>query len=118
MYMSEVSKFKITDLKVQKMVVFMDTETCLSYKQTPCSMAIHLSKQHPEYRGDLGALIFSVTHTGPKPLQRQVQEAIQIANTAPTMVMNSRAEYIRPVIQRLAPVDLLDDRQTDRRPGT
>ena len=79
------------------------------------SMAIHLTETHPEHRGDPDAIIFSVTNTGPKPLECEIREAVQIANTVPTMLMNSRAEYIRPVIQRLAPVDLLDER--DRRPG-
>ena len=79
------------------------------------SMAIHLTETHPEHQGDPDAIIFSVTNTGPKPLEREIREAVQIANTVPTMLMNSRAEYIRPVIQRLAPVDLLDER--DRRPG-
>ena len=80
------------------------------------SMSVHLSEHHPEYRGDPEAISFSVTNTGPKPLLRQVREAVKIANTPPTLIMNSRAEYIRPVIQRMAHIDLLDDVR-DRRPG-
>ena len=80
------------------------------------SMSQHISLEHPEHRGNPDAIVFSVTNTGPSPLLRQVREACQIANTIPTMVMNSRTEYIRPVIQTLAPVDLLDDGR-DRRPG-
>ena len=79
-------------------------------------MSVHLSEHHPEYKGDPEAISFSVTNTGPKPLLRQVREAVKIANTPPTLIMNSRAEYIRPVIQRMAHIDLLDDVR-DRRPG-
>ena len=64
-------------------------------------MALHLSEQHPEHRGDPDAIVFSVNKTGPKPLFRQIREAVQIANTVPTAIINSRSEYIRPVIQRL-----------------
>ena len=73
------------------------------------SMASHLSEHHPQYRGDPTAITFSVTKTGPKPLERQVREACQIANTNPAMIMNSRSEYIRPVIQRMTHTDLIDD---------
>ena len=52
---------------------------------------------------------FSVTNTGTKPLERLVREAVQISNTHPTQIINGRTEYIRPVIQRMAHVDLLDD---------
>ena len=37
------------------------------------------------------------------------QEAVQIANTPPTQLLNSRTEYIRPLIQRLAHADLIPD---------
>ena len=47
---------------------------------------------------------------------RQTREAVQIANTNPTELMNGRAEYIRPAIQRMAHVDLLDDNR-GRGPG-
>ena len=47
--------------------------------------------------------------TGQKPLLHQVREAVKIANAAPALIMNSRTEYIRPVIQRMAHIDLLDD---------
>ena len=81
------------------------------------SMAIHLSEQHPEYRGDPYAISFSVSNTGPKPILRQIREAVQIANTHPTQVMNGRSEYLRPVIQRLAHTDLIADNINNRGPG-
>ena len=40
MYMSEIFKFKISDLEAKKNYHFMDYETCLYYKGTPCIMLI------------------------------------------------------------------------------
>ena len=74
------------------------------------SISVHLAEQHPAYRGDPDSIIFSVTNTGPKPLLRQIREAVKISNTNPDQVMNSRSEYIRPVIQRLTHTDLIPDR--------
>ena len=34
--MSKISELKISDLKAQKNDHFMDYETCVSYKETPC----------------------------------------------------------------------------------
>ena len=39
MYMHEISKFKISDLKAQKNDHFIDCETCISYKETPCTIS-------------------------------------------------------------------------------
>ena len=74
------------------------------------SISVHLAEQHPAYRGDPDSIIFSVTNTGPKPLLRQIREAVKISNTNPDQVINSRSEYIRPVIQRLTHTDLIPDR--------
>ena len=83
------------------------------------SIALHINEHHPEYRGDSGAIAFSVSRTGKKPVLRQIREAVKISNTVPGLVMNGRSEYIRPVIHRMAPVDLLDnDNERARRPGT
>ena len=81
------------------------------------SMALHLSEQHPENRGDPDSIVFSVSKTGPKPVYRQIREAVQIANTFPTQLINSRSEYIRPVIRRLTHTDLIADDARDRGPG-
>ena len=74
------------------------------------SISVHLSEQHPQNRGDPDSINFSVSKTGPKPLQRLVREAVKIANTNPAQVMNSRSEYIRPVVQRLIHTNLIPDR--------
>ena len=84
------------------------------------SLAQHIAEEHPEHMRDPEIFSFSVNRTGPKPLERQVREAQQIVNTAPTNLINGRTEYIRPAIQRLAHADLLgdnDDRR-DRQRGT
>ena len=81
------------------------------------SMAVHLAENHPDSRGDPEAIVFSVTNTGPKPLFRQTREAVKIANTIPTQVMNTRAEYIRPVIQRMTHTDLIIDDVRNRGQG-
>ena len=60
--------------------------------------------------------VFLVTQTGNKSLEIQVWEAQQIANTNPAHIINGRAEYIRPVIQRMVHADLLDDNR-GRGPG-
>ena len=81
------------------------------------SLALHIAEKHPEHRGDPGAIIFSVNKTGPKPLEREVREAVRIANTPPNQVMNSRTEFIRPVIQRLTHTDLIPDNDRNRGQG-
>ena len=81
-------------------------------------MAVHLLENHPEHRADPNVIIFSVTKTGPRPLDRQTREAVQIANTHPSQVLNTRTEYIRPVIQRLAHTDLIPDIDRNRGQGT
>ena len=75
------------------------------------SIALHITDQHPEYIGDPNCISFSVNKTGNKPMPRQILEAVQISNTNPLQLMNGRSEYIRPVIQRMAHVDLLDDEE-------
>ena len=73
------------------------------------SLALHLAEKHPDHRSDPNSFVFSVTNTGTKPLQRQIREAVQISNTNRGHIINGRTKFIRPVIQRMAHVDLLDD---------
>ena len=84
------------------------------------SLAQHIAEEHPDHLRDPSVFSFSVTRTGPKALERQVREACQIVNTPPNLLINGRAEYIRPVIQRLAHADLIDDNGNgrDRQRGT
>ena len=73
------------------------------------SMAAHLSTEHPDYSRDPLAIKFSVTRTGPKCLERQVREAVQIANMDPDRIINSHMEFVAPAIQRMTHTNLLDD---------
>ena len=56
-------------------------------------------------------LSFPLVTLEPVPMLRQIWEAVQISNTNPNsgQIINGRTEYLRPVIQRMAHVDLLDD---------
>ena len=73
------------------------------------SMAAHLSTEHPEYSRDPLAIKFSVARTGPKCLERQVREAVQLANMDPDRIINTHMEFVDPAIQRMKHINLLDD---------
>ena len=73
------------------------------------SMASHLSGEHPEYSRDPQAIKFSVTRTGPKCLERQVREAVQLANMDPDRIINTHMEFVAPAIQRMTHTNLLDN---------
>ena len=75
-------------------------------------MAAHLSTEHPDYSRDPLAIKFSVTRTGPKCLERQVREAVQIANMDPDRIINSHMEFVAPAIQRMTHTNLLGDGRT------
>lgn len=47
------------------------------------SMAANLNNEHTEYLREPLAIKFSVSRTGPKCLERQVREAVQLANMDP-----------------------------------
>ena len=80
------------------------------------SMATHLSGEHPEYSRDTQAIKFSVTRTGPKCLERQVREAVQLANMDPDKIINTHMEFVAPAIQRMTHTNLLDNGR-NRGPG-
>ena len=73
------------------------------------SMATHLSGEHPEYSREPQAIKFSVTRTRPKCLERQVREAVQLANMDPDRIINTHMEFVAPAIQRMTHTNLLDD---------
>ena len=72
-------------------------------------MAAHLSNEHPEYSRDRLAIKFLVTRTGPKNIERQVREAVQIANMDPYRIINTHMEFLAPAIQRMTHTNLLED---------
>ena len=73
------------------------------------SVATHLSREHPEYSRDPQAINFFVTRTGPKCLELQVREAVQLANMDPDRIINTHMEFVAPGIQRMTHTNLLDD---------
>ena len=73
------------------------------------SMAAHLSNEHPDQSRDPLAIKFSVTRTGPKCLERQVREAVQLANMDPDKIINTHMEFVAPALQRMTHTNLLDD---------
>ena len=73
------------------------------------SMAAHLTNEHPEHTRDPLAIRFSVNKTGPKCLERQVREAVQLANMDPDKIINTHMEFVAPAIQRMTHTNLLDN---------
>ena len=51
-------------------------------------MAAYLSNEHTEYRWDPQTIKFSITRTGPKCLEHQVREAVQLADMEPDKIIN------------------------------
>ena len=72
-------------------------------------MASHLSTEHPEYRRNPQAIKFSILKTGPKCLERQVREAVQLANMDPDKIINTHMEFVAPAIQRMTHGNLLEN---------
>ena len=60
--------------------------------------------EHPEYSRDPLAIKFSVARTGPKCLERQVREAVQLANMDPDRIINTHMEFVASAIQRMTHV--------------
>ena len=60
------------------------------------------------------AIKFEVLKTFEKPLERQVAEAVAIQNCKADLVLNSKAEWEQPAVERLIVTRELPD-QEDRR---
>ena len=72
-------------------------------------MAVHLNNDHSEYSWDPLAIKFSVARTEPNSLERQVREAVQLANMDPERTINTQMKFVAPAIQRMTHINLLDD---------
>ena len=63
----------------------------------------HIVEEHPD--ADLGQIAtiidFQVLRTFEKPLERQVAEAVAIQSCKADMVLNSKAEWEQPAVERL-----------------
>ena len=61
----------------------------------------HLAEHHPTRQGDVMAFTFKVLRTFNRPLLRLIWEAVLIHGTEATFIMNSRAEWHQPAIDRV-----------------
>ena len=79
---------------------------------------MHLLEDHPAATALEGqdAISFEVLRTFEKPLERQVAEAVAIQNCKADLVLNSKAEWEQPAVERLIVTRDLPD-QDERRGG-
>ena len=63
----------------------------------------HIVEEHPDAGlGQIATIIdFQVLRTFEKPLERQVAEAVAIQSCKADMVLNSKAEWEQPAVERL-----------------
>ena len=91
--------------------------TSIVRKDTGNAFAKHLAEEHPERQGDVAAFKFTVLKTFRKSLYRQVAEAVKIYGSQATIVLNSKAEWHQPSIDRVVVTRDLPERQQVRRVG-
>ena len=93
--------------------------TCVVRKDLGNAFAKHLADEHPEREGDVKAFCFKVMKTFQKSLYRQISEAVKIYGCKATVVLNSRAEWEQPSIDRVMVTrELPEQQQVVRRRGT
>ena len=82
------------------------------------AFAKHLLEDHPTATAleRQGAISFEVLRTFEKPLERQLAEAVAIQNCKADLVLNSKAEWEQPAVERLIVTRDLPD-QDERRGG-
>ena len=82
------------------------------------AFAKHLLEDHPEATAleVQTAINFEILRTFDKPLERQVAEAVAIQNCKADLVLNSKAEWEQPAVERLIVTRELPD-QEERRGG-
>ena len=65
------------------------------------AFAKHLAEYHPAKEGDVKVFSFKVIGTFRKPMERLISEAVKIHGSEADIVMNSRAEWHQPAIDRV-----------------
>ena len=65
------------------------------------AFAKHLHEHHPNRAGDFRAFQFKVARTFQRSLVRQIWEAVAIHGCRATFILNSRAEWEQPVVDRV-----------------
>ena len=91
--------------------------TSIVRKDTGNAFAKHLAEEDPERQGDVAAFKFTVLKTYRKSLYRHVAEAVKIYGSQATIVLNSKAEWHQPSIDRMMVTRDLPERQQVRRNG-
>ena len=91
--------------------------TSIVRKDTGNAFAKHLAEEHPERQGNVASFKFTVLKTYRKSLYRQVAEAVKIYGSQATIVLNSKAEWHQPSVDRVVITRDLPERQQVRRIG-
>ena len=74
---------------------------CIQRRDAGNAFAKHLEDHHPERMGDTLAFRFKVARTFRSSLMRQIWEAVKIHGSKATIVLNSKAEWMQPAIDRI-----------------
>ena len=61
----------------------------------------HLEEYHPERDGDFKCFKFEIARTFRKSLLRQIWEAVEIHGCRAQIILNSKAEWEQPVVERV-----------------
>ena len=65
------------------------------------AFAKHLAECHPGREGQFKAFKFRVARTFRRSLVRQIWEAVKIHGSKATILLNSKAEWEQPVVERV-----------------
>ena len=84
---------------------------CIERKDPNNAFSKHLQEHHPAREGDKMAFQFKVARTFRSSLMRQIWEAVKIHGSKATIVLNSKAEWMQPAIDRIVVTREPQDRQ-------
>ena len=65
------------------------------------AFAKHLKLHHPDHKGDHSVFKMESCRTFKKCLERQVAEGVAISSSKADLLLNSKAEFHQPAIQRV-----------------
>ena len=88
--------------------------TSIEHRDQSNAFAKHLTECHPGREGQVMAFQFKVARTFRRSLVRQVWEAVRIHGCEASIVLNSKAEWEQPVVERVVVIRDLPDRQVRR----
>ena len=74
---------------------------CIERRDSNNAFSKHLEEHHPDRMGDMMAFQFKVARTFKSSLMRQIWEAVKIHGSKATIVLNSKAEWMQPAIDRI-----------------